>query len=70
MTGYEHAQTEIAAGRAKAHSLWVLLRTAEERDGYALKPNPWEGPGEYQQVSFGDGLGVFVRLPAGRHLPL
>ncbi len=71
MTGFDHAKREIFAGRAQARSLWVLLSTEQDRDGYALKPSPWEGPGEYQHVIFSPAkdLGVLVRLPDHRGLP-
>ena len=64
---FDEALNEVRAGRAKAHSLWILLSDERERDGYALKPETWEGPGEYQRVSRnGDSLGVLVRIPTGR----
>lgn len=60
---YDEAQKEIAAGRAKARSLWLLLSDEHDRDGYALRPEKWEGPGEYQCVVRADEtLGVLVRI--------
>ena len=44
------------------HTLWVLLQSKQDRDGYALKPDPWEGPGEYQQVTYSDGRDVLVKV--------
>ncbi len=68
--GHAEALREIQAGRAEAFALWVLLSQESERDGYALKPMPWEGPGEYQHVKFNDGREGFVRVPFNRsHLP-
>jgi hypothetical protein len=70
MTGYETAQEAIAKGEATGHALWTLLSNESDRDGYALKPMPWEGSGEYQHVSFADGRDGFVRIPCGkRSLP-
>lgn len=68
--GYDEAKAAIAAGRAQAHALWVLLRDEHDRDGYALQPMPWEGSGEYQRVSYDDGRNGFVRLPDHKHLPI
>jgi hypothetical protein len=69
---YQTALAEISAGRAKAHPLWVLLSHESDRDGFGLRPSLWEGPGEYQRVSFPDNqLGVLVRLPTLRsRLPI
>ena len=67
--GFDEARKAIFAGMAKAHALWVLLRDEHQRDGYALKPMPWEGSGEYQHVSFSDGRRGFVRLPSDKRLP-
>jgi len=61
--GFDEAVQAIVAGNAKAHALWVLLSEPSARDGYALKPMPWEGPGEYQHVSHDDGRTGFVRVP-------
>ncbi|MCA0276311.1 MAG: hypothetical protein LCH86_09920 [Proteobacteria bacterium] len=66
--GFNEAKRAIATGRARARALWVILTDEHQRDGYALKPSPWEGPGEYQNVSFGDGPGSLVRLPGGKSL--
>lgn len=63
MGAYEEAAAAIAEGRAVARQLWVILREENERDGYALRPMPWEGPGEYQSVEYADGRKGFVRLP-------
>lgn len=64
--GYDEARQAIQDGRAVPHALWVLLSKESDRDGYALKPIPWEGPGEYQHVKFdGEDCGRFVRLPEG-----
>lgn len=60
---YCEAKREIEAGRATAHALWMLLRDRSDRDGYALRPALWAGPGEYQRVSHVDGRDVLVRLP-------
>lgn len=70
--GFTEARDAIALGRARAHSLWVLLSDEHQRDGYALRPMPWEGPGEYQHVSYDDGRAGFVRVPVddGRPLPI
>lgn len=66
--GYDRAQAAIAAGEATGHALWILLSAETDRDGYALKPDPWEGPGEYQHVSFAPDrqAPALVRIPAGR----
>ena len=63
--GFDNAKASIATGDAKAHPLWVVLANEHQRDGYALKPMPWEGAGEYQRVSFDDGRDLFVRIPYG-----
>jgi hypothetical protein len=69
--GFDVALAAIAKGEAIASALWLLLGTEADRDGYALKPSPWEGPGEYQCVTFSDGRSVLVRVPSdGRALPL
>lgn len=68
--GYDDAASAIKAGEAEAHALWVLLSDEHERDAYALKPAPWEGPGEYQRVTYADGRDVFVRVPGWRSLPV
>ena len=62
MRGFNEARKAIFSGRAQAHELWVLLSDERQRDGYALKPSPWEGPGEYQRVTFDDGRNVLVRV--------
>ena len=56
--------TSQATSAPTLHPLWVLLADEHERDGYALKPAPWEGPGEYQRVTYegGDSLGVLVKV--------
>lgn len=70
MTAYDEANKAIAAGRAQARALWVLLTDEQDRDRFALKPMPWEGAGEYQHVEFNDGRSGFIRIPAGcRALP-
>lgn len=67
-SGFFDAVEAIKAGRAKAHALWLILSDEKERDGYALKPCPWDGPGEYQHVSFGsESLGILVRIPDGQY---
>ncbi|TGR81218.1 hypothetical protein EN866_35435 [Mesorhizobium sp. M2D.F.Ca.ET.223.01.1.1] len=68
-TGFDEARKAIFAGKAKSHALWAILTDEHQRDGYALRPMPWEGSGEYQWVSFDDGRSGFVRLPADKHLP-
>lgn len=69
-TAFEKAAADIKAGRARGHALWILLGAESDRDGYALKPSPWEGPGSYQHVSVGDDLGYLVLTPGdGRSLP-
>lgn len=68
--GYDTAAKAIAEGRATAHALWALLSDEKQRDGYALRPMPWEGPGEYQHVTYADGPNGYVRIPADkRSLP-
>lgn len=68
--GFDEAAAAIRAGKAEPHSLWILLSDEHERDGYGLKPMPWEGAGEYQRVSYSDGRDGFVRIPADTyHLP-
>lgn len=67
--GYDEAAAAIRTGQATAGSLWVLLTDEHERDAYWLKPLVWEGPGEYQRVSYTDGRDGFVRLPNYRPLP-
>lgn len=66
--GYRAAEIAIKEGRATGHALWIILRTPDERDGYALQPDPWEGPGCYQSVSYGKEFGRLVRCPLGRQL--
>jgi uncharacterized protein YpmB len=65
-TAYDKAAKAISEGRAHAHALWVLLGDERERDLYALKPEQWEGPGEYQRVRFDDGRDVFVYIPVAK----
>lgn len=66
---HTEAMVAIRAGTAKAKALWVLLSDEHERDGYALRPLRWEGPGEYQHVEFDDGRNGLVKLPFGVSLP-
>jgi hypothetical protein len=68
-TPYDEAATAIAKGEAEGHALWVLLSDEHQRDGYWLKPMPWEGPGQYQHVSFNDGRAGFIRVPGCKSLP-
>jgi hypothetical protein len=71
MSAYEDAKLAIANGTAEAFALWVLLADEHDRDGYALKPMPWEGSGEYQHITFVDGRDGFVKIPLGqRSLPV
>lgn len=63
--GYDAAKAAIAAGTAEARALWVLLTEEDEREGYWLKPMPWEGSGEYQAVHYNDGRAGFVKIPFG-----
>lgn len=68
--GYDKAMAAIKAGRAQAHALWAMLNTENDRKEFGLKPDPWEGPGEYQRVSLSaEDLGWFVRIPDGKSLP-
>lgn len=68
--GYDEARKAVLSGKARSHTLWTIISDEHQRDGYDLQPLIWEGPGEYQHVSFDDGRRGFVRLPeAGRHLP-
>jgi hypothetical protein len=69
MIGFNQAKAAILAGTAEKRALWVLLQCESERDGYALRPRPWEGAGQYQAVTFGDGRCVFVLIPSGHRLP-
>lgn len=69
-TGYEEARTAIRRGHAIGHALWLGVATKEQRDDFHLRPDPWEGPGEYQRVTFNDGRDVLVRLPCGMSLPV
>lgn len=61
--GFNAAVDAIERGEACACSLWLMLCDESERDGYALKPQPWEGRGQYQRVEYTDGRSVLVRLP-------
>lgn len=65
--GFKKASLAIAKGTATAHPLWAVLHNEEQREGYLIRPSPWEGPGDYQHVSFSDGRKVFVRI-WGTHL--
>lgn len=56
----EEVNQAIELGNAKAQALWVILTDERERDGFALKPFKWEGPGTYQRVIFRDGRDGFV----------
>ncbi|HEU5019650.1 MAG TPA: hypothetical protein VFT69_16955 [Pseudolabrys sp.] len=67
--GYRAAKEAIASRTAEAFALWVLLSDESQRDGYALRPMPWEGSGEYQHVRYADGRNGFVRIPIGEGLP-
>lgn len=60
--GYDEAIRAITEGRAEPRALWVLVKDERTRDGYALKPDPWEGSGEYQHVEI-DGRSRLIRLP-------
>lgn len=61
--GFDGAVDAIVAGQANAHALWLLLSSESDRDGYWLRPMPWEGSGEYQRVSYKDGRDGLVRVP-------
>lgn len=61
--GYAEARAAIEAGTAKPHALWVLLGAESDRDGFALKPSPWEGPGTYQHVAFDSDYCRLIRVP-------
>lgn len=61
--GFDEAVREIKSGNALPRCLWVSCPNETHRDGYALKPSPWEGPGVYQHVQFGAEVGRLVRLP-------
>lgn len=61
--GYDEARKAIQEGKATPHALWMILSSEHDRDGYALKPSPWEGPGEYQKVSFEGDCYRLIRLP-------
>jgi len=66
---YATAKHEISNGKLVSHSLWMLIKSEHERDGYALKPATWEGSGEYQHVSkAGESLGFLVKVPFGQSL--
>lgn len=68
--GYNEALKAIEEGRATGHALWVLIGKKSDRDGYALKPSPWEGPGSYQRVTIDGNPYRLVRIPSGsRSLP-
>lgn len=70
-SGYKEAARAISAGRASAAALWVILSEESQRAGCMLKPMPWEGPGEYQRVTYADGRDGFVRLSDdGTSLPV
>lgn len=60
---FDEAVQAIIAGKAEPNALWVLLSEEHSRDGFWLKPLLWEGPGEYQHVSYHDGREGFVRVP-------
>lgn len=62
---YDEVVAELARGEAQAHELWVLLHDERDRDGFWLRPMPWEGPGEYQHVTRADGRNGFVMIPDG-----
>ena len=66
----KEAAREIEAGRAHGHALWCVLRSPEQRDGYALRPAVWEGSGEYQRVHHRDGRDVYVRIAEGTAFPI
>lgn len=61
--GFDEAVEAIVAGQAEAGALWLLLSSEGDRDGYWLRPMPWEGSGEYQRVSYKDGRNGLVRVP-------
>ena len=60
---YEETAAAIELGKATAHCLWISIGEENARDGYALKPMPWEGPGSYQRVHFADGRDGLIRIP-------
>lgn len=68
LPAFDGAVAAIISGDAEAHNLWVLLSHESQRDGYALRPMPWEGPGQYQHIRYKNGRAGFVRLPDGRGL--
>lgn len=57
----------MSATTPTLHPLWVLLGAESARDGYALKPSPWEGPGEYQRVVYPDGRDVLHKVDGEAH---
>lgn len=61
--GYQEARKAIMERRAVPHALWILLSNESDRDGYALKPNPWEGSGEYQHIEIDGEYGRLIRIP-------
>lgn len=61
--GYDRAVEAITAGTATPRAAWLVVGVEHQRDGYAMKPSPWEGPGEYQHVVFADNYFGLVRLP-------
>lgn len=61
--GFDQAVREIVAWRAAPCSLWMILGAESDRDGFALRPAPWEGPGEYQAVEWTDRRTTLVRVP-------
>lgn len=65
-TAYDQAAQAISAGEAKGQALWCIISNEHMRDGYLLRPMPWEGSGQYQHVSYNDGRDGFVRIPDGR----
>jgi hypothetical protein len=65
-TAYDKAVAAIAKGIAAGHALWVVIGDESQRDRHWLKPAPWEGPGQYQHVSYIDGGHGLIRIPDGK----
>lgn len=49
----------IGEGNYTPHSLWHIITTPNQRDGYALGLLSFDGPGEYQRIEV-NGVDYFV----------
>ena len=54
MVTTEQAMKAIESGEAHGHASWLILTDLRQREHFALRPETWEGSGQYQAVHFSD----------------